>query len=544
MTKTEEELAKEHLIKIFNQDSTLFGEYISQEFRNSEKAVVSLEGSLNKSLMRAFENLESSQKLVKEQEIKRRYVEHDLEKLIEANNEFGWATQPIIKKLVVLRKNLREGIETFHDFLDVRGQAQNLRDMIQDHRYYMHIQEKIKSVTLLKRGIQSKSSKNPKMEKAYKKFLEVFQEFENISTEFYDTLIGNVSESLEIVELEPIKLARTLKVLEDVDELNSDSKMFELSKKSLVKMAKRRFQERLQDSGDNINEKLEVAKFSVSDQIQVFQKLQPIFPKKFEIFKFLQSVYQNMLEELVLPYLEDLSVLKENPGLVVILIGWLDEYKALLEKAGMNADSISDLHTKVKGFIPVFMTHIEQLLKEWTSRILKLNEEDKSKDNLEDMIANGEPLETPFPEDLFKFFNEQVFMLAEKLHGELFLRVVSIWGNHLNDFFMEKAQSELKYQQQQGQEDQADVFYRVSADLNDFNRCVLHIADIKTEIKDLLEPEFHERVDKQFQQAAKGLQAGIAIEVDFMVKCLLNKIQESVIHSFFRYSSPLPPIMA
>lgn len=52
-----------------------------------------------------------------------------------------------------------------------------------------------------------------------------------------------------------------------------------------------------------------------------------------------------------------------------------------------------------------FMNHIENLLIDWTRKMLAMNGEDKQTDVLEKLLNEGETLETPYPEDLFKFFN-------------------------------------------------------------------------------------------------------------------------------------------
>jgi hypothetical protein len=50
-----------------------------------------------------------------------------------------------------------------------------------------------------------------------------------------------------------------------------------------------------------------------------------------------------------------------------------------------------------------------------------MNGEDKQIDVLTNLLNEGETLETPYPEDLFKFFNQQIKMIGSKLSGDMFV---------------------------------------------------------------------------------------------------------------------------
>jgi hypothetical protein len=65
---------------------------------------------------------------------------------------------------------------------------------------------------------------------------------------------------------------------------------------------------------------------------------------------------------------------------------------------------------------------------------------------------------------------------------------------------------------------------KVPADINDINKCLIHLAETKGAVSDTLPDEFSDTVTKLFIQMMKGLTKALDIEIETLVKMLFSKI--------------------
>lgn len=65
---------------------------------------------------------------------------------------------------------------------------------------------------------------------------------------------------------------------------------------------------------------------------------------------------------------------------------------------------------------------------------------------------------------------------------------------------------------------------KVPTDINDINKCLIHLAETKGLVSDLLPDEYSEAVTKHFIQMMKGLNKALEIEIEMIVKMLFSKI--------------------
>lgn len=162
--------------------------------------------------------------------------------------------------------------------------------------------------------------------------------------------------------------------------------------------------------------------------------------------------------------------------------------------------------------------------------MIMMNGEDKQLDLLTELMQDGEVLETPYPEDLFKFFNQQMKMLGSKLSGDLFVQVLALWAHHLESMFTRKAQDDCRGLTEE------DIL-KLPTDINDINKCLLHLAETKGIVTDMVDDQYYDRITKLFIQMMKGLNRALEIEIDKIVEMLFSKIEEVVIDQLFRYGS-------
>ena len=78
----------------------------------------------------------------------------------------------------------------------------------------------------------------------------------------------------------------------------------------------------------------------MSDLVDVHDYVVPCFPKKYNVWKIFQENYKRNVEGLLQPFLENEEEIKQSFGWLIVLATWLDNYEALLARAG-----VSDMET-------------------------------------------------------------------------------------------------------------------------------------------------------------------------------------------------------
>jgi hypothetical protein len=175
------------------------------------------------------------------------------------------------------------------------------------------------------------------------------------------------------------------------------------------------------------------------------------------------------------------------------------------------------------------MDHIIGLLKKWTKKMLKMNAEDNEYHKIQDKLENQESLETMFPEDLFGFFNQQINILGEKLKGDVFLNVVSLWMNHLQDMLEEKVDNLIKHVKD-------DEILRYPVEINDYNKLTIHLNDTKNNLNSYLEGELIERSTQLFKETSKLIGKNLEKMIEQMVLHMFKKIEQLAVEELFKYT--------
>lgn len=165
-------------------------------------------------------------------------------------------------------------------------------------------------------------------------------------------------------------------------------------------------------------------------------------------------------------------------------------------------------------------------MKSWIRKMLQTNAEDNQYAKVEAKAEEQEPLETQFPEDLFSLFNQQVTILGQKLKGEMFINVVRIWMNYLQDMLEEKAETFLKTTP-------STQILRYLVEVNDFNKLALNLNDNKAEIIQYVEGDLVEKVNQSFIETAKVIGRCTEWLLEGLVKVTFAKIEQSVIEILF-----------
>lgn len=314
------------------------GESVSKLLAETTEAKEAMERQLKDDIAEYFQNMRVSETLVERCEANVKGMQASLKDLDGGVKQFAWAKTPSLEKLVTLRKNLNQVVDTLHDFLNVSSQMKDLRDQIKDYRAYENVHRKLLTICTLRDSMMGKASTNKKLEKTFKNFSEKFREIKALEEQFYETIFDNISAAIDLGKSDPRKLAKSLKVVELADlTAKEPAAYFRRAQQALSQMVRQRFESRLgEEESSDIGSKLEAAKYSVDDLMDVHQHLVPLFPEKYHIFDFIRGEYKRLIESLVMPYLSDLDSLKEDPGVILYFIGWLDNYEFLLKRVGIE----------------------------------------------------------------------------------------------------------------------------------------------------------------------------------------------------------------
>lgn len=322
------------------------GESVTKELRELQEKKTKLEESLQETVSEYFQNLMLCETLLKKSESNLGVVKSSYNQLESAIDEFGWAKGGSIDKLVKLKKNTTQVVDTLHDFLNVSSQMKNMKEQMNDYRNYERVHRKLITICSLRDNMMSKASTNKQLEQTFKNFSQKFKEIKNLEEEFFALMYENIGECLDIAKRQPKKLAKTLSVIEvaDANLKGNQEVYFNRALKTLKQMVFTRFEGRISGESSDISVKLEAAKQSVDDLNDTHEHLTSLFPPKYKIFDFMKNETRGLIESLVLPYLTNLNELEKNPGLILYFISWLDTYEVLLKKVGIEgADEYKQL---------------------------------------------------------------------------------------------------------------------------------------------------------------------------------------------------------
>jgi hypothetical protein len=343
-------------------DSMTEGYSVSKMLEEEQERKDRLEKKIKEDVFEYFQNLKIAQTLVQKNNAQLKVMKTNLKDLDASTAAFAWAKSPSIERLNRLRKNLSQVVDTLHDFLNVSGQMKNLKELMKDSRFYEHVFRKLRTISSLRDSMREKAQSSKKLEITFRNFETKFQEMQQIEELFYKLIFENVVNSIELAKVEPTKLARTLNIINLSDEGGKEKEVYFLrAKEALRLLVKTRFESRLNPNTDDIAEKLEAAKYSVDDLMDVHQYLTKIYPEKYDIFNFMRSEYKALIQSLVMPYLTNLNSIKQDPGVIIYFISWLDNYEILLKRVGIETSEYADLR-EVNGSLTLEIQRISTLL--------------------------------------------------------------------------------------------------------------------------------------------------------------------------------------
>ena len=72
---------------------------------------------------------------------------------------------------------------------------------------------------------------------------------------------------------------------------------------------------------------------------------------------------------MIVPYFDQIE--EENQyGNLVVLLGWIDDYEAMLSRAGLDSNNLINLKTKVKVMMPFFIDHNRKIVEDYIKNCL------------------------------------------------------------------------------------------------------------------------------------------------------------------------------
>ncbi len=322
-----------------------------------------------------------------------------------------------VRRLIKVEKNLAVIMEGLGNFINISNKLEEMEVLLKDENNFVLIKEKLDKLNGIKKSFKSTA-------KADSTFKEKFQDVEKFERKFYKTVLGIFERFVELCTTDKELLIEMVDIIMNTSNPEENYSMLKFSLKDTIE---ERFEDRISNQKD-IGLILENIKFSVDDLLILHEHFVPLFKKEFKVFEFLEDCYKTEIKKNILPFVKDLSFLKENPGTLVYLINWLNSYEKLLTKVGFNMNDYQDLREKIKENMPIFFEHISKLFKNFIDKISN-NDNFLFKPDFEYDIV-----ETETPEDVATFLNQQIDFLGTHLQGEMLLKLFKVWLTELQKY--------------------------------------------------------------------------------------------------------------
>ena len=91
-----------------------------------------------------------------------------------------------------------------------------------------------------------------------------------------------------------------------------------------------------------ISDLVDHAKFVSLDLVEVFERVTKCFPTHYNIFEVYQQRYQKNIQEKIMPHM-DLLTEEKQYGNLLALMTWIEDYEAVLSRAGVASTSYIEL---------------------------------------------------------------------------------------------------------------------------------------------------------------------------------------------------------
>lgn len=327
-----------------------------------------------------------------------------------------------MRRISTVKRNLTLILEKLNDFIGVNQKLEELELLQAEEANFLLVQDRLEALLSLERTLQGQEGAG--------KFREKFVQVHEFRSRFMQKVMATFDDYIEVCRERPESLRRAVEVADRADQAAHSEEHLQEVLERLGAGVVRRFEVRLGDRQE-IHLLLENIKFSVDDLLVVYEYLQPLFSPRYQLFAFMENAYKAQIELKVLPFVQDFSYLKENPGTLVYLINWLNTYEKLLTKVGFASLSFAGLRERIRASMPFFTAHVEKMFSDYLKNIEK---------NDQALFSGESPegtLETSTPEDILHFLNEQIAFLGRYLDEELMTRLLAVWLGKLREFALE-----------------------------------------------------------------------------------------------------------
>lgn len=174
-----------------------------------------------------------------------------------------------------------------------------------------------------------------------------------------------------------------------------------------------------------ITDLVEHAKFVSQDLVEVFERVTKCFPPSYNIFELYQARYQKNIQEKIMPHMELLTEEKQY-GNLLALMTWIEDYEAVLSRAGVSSTSYIELKLEVKKLMPLFIDHNQSLLRTYINNCVAKDSENFHRSFYEELLQNKSDFISNYPSDIFIFVNKEAEIIKEQVRGELFIEFVRV----------------------------------------------------------------------------------------------------------------------
>lgn len=335
-----------------------------------------------------------------------------------------------VRKLTALlhmKININTAIKKADDLLNVSRKLEEIVRIASDEANFVIAQQRFEDILTLERAMKQANIDS----QVFLKFEKQFQEVHNFRKTFLSNILSVFEKYQKYAKDKPEVLKNAIDVIEMNDALEQTSTYKRLMLSQLDQTVKNRFKDQLSGKTE-IHTIVQSITFCVDDLNEISELVEPLFPKRYNIFESFKTFYKEQIEHWVLPFLKDLSSLKESPGDLVYLFNWSVGYERLLQKEGFFLADFDCLREEIKKCMPIFFDHLSNFVRSFLNNVFK--------GSYGAFLIEQETNEfrTLAPEDLARCVNELLNTLHSQIQGEVLYQSLFAIIYSLKEFFNRK----------------------------------------------------------------------------------------------------------
>ncbi|KRX00111.1 hypothetical protein PPERSA_07218 [Pseudocohnilembus persalinus] len=427
----------------------------------------------------------------------------------------------LFQKLANYKKNIDIFIEQLKYFMDVKFQIQRMEEKFQKEDF-QHIFFKLISLTQLRDNVIEQLNPESKDLQTIK---EEFKDLNQFEIKFYSALYGKIADCINLEKENPLQLMEIVKIVRNGDKLlvnqGKAPKFVPEAEKEIARFIEQRYLNQMASVSGPVAA-IDNQKFIVQDLIKINSKVASRFPHDFDIF----NLYFNNYKKMILGK----------------LVPMMDQCETSLSRAGRQDVQFNEIRDRIQGYMAPFMVHLKDLIQKYIETSLERDKQDFFNFKiLQKMIKEKQPLESNFPEDIFKQINDQIGLVVSQLKNDNFIGYIEM----INLTFIGQMEDEIeqlkkviKFNFEEAKKDvnlQLDLTLKISLYINNFQRCIKYSLETKKYVlESVKQPQQIEKVEESFRNLSQFFRNQLGVLYEQLKTVGFIEIQSEIIPQLFK----------